>query len=460
MAISVFTVKCTRAKFVINLPVNAIFLHFLLKKISQRSSPTMAVSYTRPLLSITITPDAIFANLFLLISFITSSSALSTQRLFSTHFLAVTIGTSIAFEGFYDKTQKLAFITARLVVDDQMIIDPANNLTAPVNVPAPRPARQTVAPAPAPARQTAPQSALPVKIARVRRSNANNTSNISNTNKNASNTLPRRVSSRLAIKHNVAPSSGSVSINTDERVLFSDVVAAMEDVTSPPPPPFDALELLARGADADGHAAGPTAAAAVNASALESLSPARDDHSLPIEGFTIPAPQTTLETFFTAKSSSVLGKRKAEDDAEVDSLKDAVAAAWEEEHRAYEDTEFDAMMQNAQTTLEKLAAKRLAGEKQNKRRKVSRATTPAAAPKAPKALKAKAAVVPKFTTTTKPRVDPCLDAMDIDYFADENTVDNGVRQSQRIRAKRSAWVKVAEKVSRRKQTAPTLAALY
>ncbi len=304
-----------------------------------------------------------------------------------------------------------------------------------------------------------------------------------------------RVSSRLADKRAVAaatfaPSSPSPSssINTTNG---AEILAGIDQEVASAPA-FSALAMLAGEADA-------MDASGIDASGLAALSPPRGNSEVENVDVNlraaVAAPQATIDTFYSAKSS-VLGKRKLEE-GEVDSHRDAAAAAAalaEEEWAAFDNAQYNAVMDDAEATLKKIAAARLAGEK--KRRKLSH-VAPAAAPSASAAAPAgpstskkgaknlgvrkaatKKAAAPRASgtvkkTAPKTRNDPCFPtAMDVDpapapadaAVLGSITLEEGVRKSGRISMRQSAAQIVAESeakaVHRRKQSVPAATDLW
>jgi len=213
-----------------------------------------------------------------------------------------------------------------------------------------------------------PGTAAPAKAVRARRFPAR---------KNGAVNASRRISARLASKQRVAafsfeapsedvPSDSSTTSVDEETAAILDGLD--QEVTSAEF--FKALAQQSAGAAA-------LQAAAVATNVLESLSPARGEssgvaHEDEIMEEAICAPQSTMETFFSAKSS-ILGKRKADDRGEVDSLRDAAATAGlSVEELEIKAQDFNAALDSAKAMLKKLVADRLAEEEQQaKKRKVN-----------------------------------------------------------------------------------------
>ncbi|KAL4529716.1 hypothetical protein Ndes2526B_g04514 [Nannochloris sp. 'desiccata'] len=376
---------------------------------------------------------------------------------------ALLLGSSVAFEGFYDRDQERVYITARKVVNNEVVFVPSDEVTAPVvpsnNLPA------------------GPSNNLPAgpltipgasgKAVRARRSPSKKAGACNDT---------RRVSSRLANKQQVAAflfaaPSASISCNTKDGEVAG-ILAAMDQEEVDSAAPFEALALVAGEADV-------LQAAAVNASAMESLSPPRGD-SPGVAGENkhskeaVCAPQATLDTFFSARSS-ILGKRKAEE-GEVDSLRDA-AALQAEEDLEYQAQQFNAALDNAKAKLESLAATRLAREK--KRRKVSHtaltaaafnpSTAPARPPSSFPAGKGKKGPkrhgVAGKVATKKAAASGAGGTMRKtvakSHFNSSVVAEDGTRKSCRIDARRLAAQAVTRMpLSRRKQAAPAPADLW
>lgn len=380
----------------------------------------------------------------------------------------------------------MVYITARKVVDDEVVFVPSDDLTAPVLAP-----NNTALPS-----APLPNSGTSIKAVRARRSAAR---------KSGAHNGSRRVSSRLANKQQVAaflfvasPVSTSsdsptisVSFNTEDKEAAGILGDMDQEVASAAP--FEALALLADGADA-------LQAAAVNTSVLESLSPARGDSSDAAGDKSIKeavcAPQTTLDTFFSAKSS-ILGKRKAED-GEVDSVRDAAATVLAVEELEYQAGQFNAALDSAKEMLEKLVATRLAGEKKRRRVSCKAPTTGAVNPtditapscpsfsvpagKGKKNSSKKHGVARKVVTkkaaaggaggatirrtATKNRVDPCLPVGMEVVFLSENAVygsiasEDNIRKSGRIQSRRKDAAAKTSAHHRRKQGMPAIAALW
>ncbi len=395
------------------------------------------------------------------------------------------LGSQISFEGFYDRTENCVHITARRMVGDEIVYIP-DDIPAPV-APAVAPAAPVNnAPAAPPAGLFSSTPGPSNNAGRARR----RPSSSKKSGAAAPGANPR-VSSRLADKRAAAaptpaPASptAATSINT---ASGAEILAGIDQEVSSASP-FEALAMLASEVEA--------LAASINASGLAALSPPRGNSEVVADDIicrpAVAAPQATIDTFFSARSS-VLGKRKAEE-GEVDSLRDAAAtASLAEEERAYEDAQFDAVMANAQAALNKLEAARLAGE--NKRRKVSH-VSPAGAPPAIAAAPAgpstskkggkklgvrkvatKKAAVPRGSgnvknaaaSRPKTRVDPCFPtAMEVDpspaaaAVLGSITLEEGVRKSGRIGMRQSAAKAeaAAKSVHRRKKSVPTPADLW
>ena len=374
----------------------------------------------------------------------------------------------------------MVYITVRRVLGEQMVVDPATNLMAPIAVlaEATAPRRSTVAVKP---RVGGKRSVRAARAARPAPS--------------ASELLAkRRISSRLAAKHEDGASgstsfcSPSISINSMDNEVAG-ILGAMDDevVSGGPTPRLDTLALLAN----EGEAAATT-------SVLEDLSPLERD------GLVTPrAPKSSDSSYVTAVS--VLGKRKAEEEGEVDS--DNAAASVAALERAYEAQQFDTAILDAENILAKFVAARVAREKKTKKMKLSHVApavavavaanangaapaaglgvVPSAAPiksrkggknrpVARKVATKKASVGINANTTTaaaaKKRVDPCFPtAMEVDHVASSAEVlgsmdaAGGVRKSRRI-GNRVAAVSAAKSAAkqpshRRKQAVPALAAL-